>query len=378
VLKVGFVINPRAGIGGPLGHKGSDNLLLPAGGDDRSRCAGRAMRTLAGLRSRSHQLDFYTAPGPMGENALRALGFACHPLTELVEAGLTGAADTREAARAFQHAGVDLILFAGGDGTARDICSVVGDRQVVLGIPAGVKMHSGVFAINPEAATAVLHLLLDGGLVDVREQPVKDIDEDALRRGEVRARLFGGMLVPEAGRFVQRVKDGGREVEVLVLDDIAAEVIELMEPDVLYLLAPGSTTYAIKEALGIAGTLLGVDAVLAGEGLGSDLDERAILALLERHPRAAIVVTPIGGQGILLGRGNQQLSPEVLRRVGRQGLVVVASKTKISGLGGQSLLLDTDDAVLDRELAGYIQVITGYRDRILYPLDAPGYSTGER
>ncbi|HEY8384903.1 MAG TPA: ATP-NAD kinase family protein [Porticoccaceae bacterium] len=373
MLKIGFVINPRAGLGGPLAFKGSDHLPeeLAVG----QRCAERAGRVLDLLFDRAGQLTFVTAPGPMGEAELAGRGFTHTVISgrgveRSSNSSSTTAADTVAAVEAFQQAGVDLILFAGGDGTARDVHSVIGRDQLVLGIPAGVKMHSGVFAVTPEAAAAVVLMLLDGRLVDLREQTVRDMDEEALARGEIRIRSYGEMKVPEAGGFVQRVKEAGREVEALVVEDIAAEVSELMEPGVLYLLGPGSTTRAIKAYLGMQPTLLGVDAIADGRQVGTDLDESAVRDLLEHYERAVIVLTPIGGQGILLGRGNQQFSPAVVRRVGRGGLWVVATKTKITALEGRPLLLDTNDPALDQSLAGYIQVITGYRDTILYPVTA--------
>ena len=376
MLTIGFVINPRAGLGGPLALKGSDHL--PAGlAVGAQRCAERAGRVLNQLQEHAARLSFITAPGPMGEALLAERGFHYTVAPGLDEtastsAKNTSAADTMAAVEAFQRAGVDLILFAGGDGTARDIYSVIAPGQLVLGIPAGVKMHSGVFAITPEAAATVLELLLSGQLVDVRDQTVRDMDEEALAKGDIRIRSYGEMTVPEAGSFVQRVKDGGREVEALVLDDIAAEISELIEPGVLYLLGPGSTTRAIKESLGMEATLLGVDAIADGRQLGADLDETALLRLLDEYDKAVIVLTPIGGQGLLLGRGNQQLSPALLRRVGREGLLVVATKTKITALEGRPLLLDTNDPELDRQLTGFVRIITGYRDTILYPLAAPG------
>ena len=283
----------------------------------------------------------------MRNNSLRVEG--------TLEPGPTSARDTRRLAARLCDRGIDLLLFAGGDGTARDICSAVPPGQAVLGIPAGVKMHSGVFAVNPEAAGQIVRRLVAGDLVDLRERDVRDIDEEAFRRGSVRARHYGEMQVPEAGHFVQRVKESGREVEALVLDDIAAEVLETMDNDALYIIGPGTTTRAVTEALGVEGTLLGVDLVLHGELVAADVDAGRIESALDRAPRAVIVVTPIGGQGVLFGRDN---------------LLVLATKTKITELGGRPLLLDTDDPALDRAYSGLIRVVTGYRDSILYPLSA--------
>jgi len=264
-----------------------------------------------------------------------------------------------------------LLLFAGGDGTARDICAVIEERLPVLGIPAGVKIHSGVYAITPRAAGEVVAMLLEGRMMDIKESAVMDIDENALRDGVVRARRYGDMLVPQEGRFIQSVKSGGKEVEELVLADIAAEVADHMEDDVLYIVGSGTTCQAVMDHLGLPNTLLGIDAVLNRELIGSDLGESELLALLEQHPNARAVITIIGGQGHILGRGNQQLSPRVLRRVGRENLIVIATKSKIKALDGRPLLVDTGDEGLNHELEGYIRVITGYRDAIMY---AVGYA----
>ncbi len=227
-----------------------------------------------------------------------------------------------------------------------------------------------MFAINPEAASEVLRKLIAGELVDLREQEVRDIDEAAFREGRVRARHYGEMRVPEAGQFVQRVKESGREVEALVLDEIAAEVVEEMDKETLYIVGPGSTTQAVMAALGLEGTLLGVDLVRGGRLIAADVDAETIEAALAGTERTEILVTPIGGQGHLFGRGNQQLSPVVLRRVGRDNIQVLATKTKVTELAGRPLLLDTNDPELDRDFSGLIRVITGYRDTILYPVSA--------
>jgi predicted polyphosphate/ATP-dependent NAD kinase len=120
-------------------------------------------------------------------------------------------------------------------------------------------------------------------------------------------------------------------------------------------------------ALGLAKTVLGVDAVRAGELVARDVDEATILALLD-GTRATVVVTPIGGQGFVFGRGNQQLSAEVLGRVGRRGVVVVATESKLAALGGRPLLVDTGDDAVDSMLAGYVRIVTGYNREVVYPV----------
>ncbi|KKL13428.1 hypothetical protein LCGC14_2525850, partial [marine sediment metagenome] len=309
-----------------------------------------------------------TYPGPMGEDVARHCGFNPEVIGD-IDPDVTTPEDTELAAKTMSEMGLDMILFVGGDGTARNICDAIPESQPVLGIPAGVKMHSGVYAITPEAAGELVCRLVNGELVDIRQQEVRDIDEDAFRQGKVSTRYYGDLLVPEEGRFMQQVKSGGREVEELVLQDIAGTLIEEMDDDDLYIVGPGSTTRGLMEELGLENTLLGVDLVrnrqvLALDVTGSDIEQ----AVAAAYGKVKIVITPIGGQGHLLGRGNHQLTPSVIRQVGRDNLVVIATKTKITALNGRPLLVDSNDPALDKALAGYIPVITGYRDRILYPI----------
>ncbi len=209
-------------------------------------------------------------------------------------------------------------------------------------------------------------MLIRGELVSLREQEVRDIDEVAFRQGKVRAQYYGELLVPEEGRFVQRTKSSGnREIEALVLDDIAADVVETMEDGVCYVMGSGTTVAAVMDELGLENSLLGVDLVRDGELLGSDLRANELLELIGDQP-AKIVLTVIGGQGHIIGRGNQQLSPELLHRIGRENLIVVATKTKLKQLDGRPLVIDSVDPDLGRNWAGLIRVITGYRDAVLY------------
>ena len=237
-------------------------------------------------------------------------------------------------------------------------------------------MHSGVFAVSPEAAAELLELMIRGELVDIQPQEVRDIDEAALRQGIVKSRYFGELSVPQNGQFVQQVKQGGQEVEELVLDDIAAELIENLDPETLYLVGAGTTPKAFMDQLGLPNTLLGVDAVLDEQLLDSDMDAASIEALVENHVGPIQVILSVTGQqGALFGRGNQQFTAKILRRLGRDAIVVVATKTKIRSLQGRSLLMDSNDVQLDRQWQGYIRVITGYRDAILYPLgDCPDHT----
>jgi predicted polyphosphate/ATP-dependent NAD kinase len=369
MFKLGLIINPIAGVGGPMALKGSDGdqLLgkaLETGAEVRAN--NRALTALQVLSDSHLPITVYGFAGDMAEFvAVKAgLGFECVGHCEQTR---STADDTVKAAQILKEAAVDLLVFVGGDGTARDIHRAVGDNFPVLGIPSGVKMHSGVYAVSPTAAGELIKQLIDGGLVDIGLAEVRDIDEVAFRAGQVKTRFYGELLVPAQGHFLQHVKSSGREVEALVLQDIAADIVEGMRDNCIYIIGPGTTTRAIMEELGLENTLLGVDAVQAGELIGQDLSEQALLDLLSRHQgESEIIVTAIGGQGHILGRGNQQISPAVLRKVGLSHITVVATKTKIAELQGRPLLVDSNDPELDKQLAGYCRVVTGYHDAVLY------------
>lgn len=369
---LGLIVNPLAGLGGSVALKGSDGAdtvarALALGAQPRAeQRASRALAPLKGLL-KGREFRLLTWGGAMGENAARAAGLEPQVIG-YPEHDPTTAEDTEAAARALADAGADLILFAGGDGTARNICAVLGSDCPVLGIPAGVKIHSGVYAITPDAAGEIAAMLIRGDLVTLANGEVRDIDEEAFRAGQVRARYYGELLVPGEHRYLQHVKNGAREDESLVLDEIAADFEERMEAGVRYVMGSGSTVAAIMEHLGLPNTLLGVDLIEEGRLIARDCTAAQLLALTEGYP-TRIVITPIGGQGHLIGRGNQQLGPELLRRCGRNAFHVVATKTKLKALAGRPLLLDSGDAGVDLMLAGLIPVHTGYRDRVLYRVE---------
>ncbi|MBB3046150.1 putative polyphosphate/ATP-dependent NAD kinase [Litorivivens lipolytica] len=369
---MGIVVNPLAGLGGPAALKGSDGeaaaSALSAGFEQRS--GPRMQRALSVLEPLKERIHVFAFDGPMGAELatdweLTIVGKArTEPST---------AEDSVAAAQALKEAGCDLILFAGGDGTARDIYRALGESVPVLGVPAGVKMHSGVYAVSPESAAEIVAAMVRGEWVDVDTEEVRDIDEVAFREGRVSTRFYGELLVPQLGRYLQATKVSGREVEELAVADIAAEVLELMDEETLYIIGPGSTTAGIMEELGLDNTLLGIDAVCHGQQLGKDLSAHALEALCADHPgEVVIIVTAIGGQGHILGRGNQQITPAVIRRAGPQNLWVVATKTKLTELDSRPLLVDTNDRELDLALEGYVRVITGYRNSVLYRVSCSG------
>ena len=365
--KLGFIVNPVAGIGGKVGLKGSDGAETQA----RARALGavaesgkKALLALEGLGEYRDKLEVYTYPGERGEEVCAAAGLEYRVLGQ-IEAGQTGPEDTRRAARVLRDAGVELLLFAGGDGTARDILDAVGSSIPVLGIPTGCKIHSGVYALNPRSAGRLLIRFAQGQLRDTREAEVMDIDEALFRQGQVQARLYGYLRIPNEGRLLQNLKSGRAHSESASVDMLSNYIAETMEPDVLYIIGTGSTTAAIMEKLGLPNTLLGVDLVYAGQRIAADCTEQEILSQLEGRPKAKIIVTVIGGQGYLFGRGNQQISAEVIRRVGRENIIVAAARDKLLSLFGAPLYVDTGDEEVNALLRGYIPVIVGYEDSVM-------------
>lgn len=367
LFRIGLIINPLAGLGGPAGFKGSDGMAAQAlAMGIEAQSARRTQTALEQLLALRERLEFVTFPGAMGADLLAEMGFAHRVVGEL-GAGPSSAADTRQAVEKLQEAGVALILFAGGDGTARDICAAVREGQPVLGIPAGVKIQSGVYAISPRAAGELTARLVDGGLVRLSSGEVRDIDESALREGRVTARWYGELTVPQEGGYVQQVKQGGVESEELVLNDLADWLQDSWEADVRYVFGPGSTLHGLAQNLGVQTTLLGVDVLENGQLLAADVSEAQLYALVADHP-ARLLVTAIGGQGHIIGRGNQQISPRVLRAIGLDNLRVVATKRKLGTLQGRPLLVDSGDVALDDAFADVVRVWAGYKEELLYPL----------
>ncbi len=374
---MGLVVNPVAGIGGPAGLKGSDGPAVQRLARERgarARAEERAVRALERLVAARPGAVVVTAGGRMGERAALTAGLGAEvvwdgPSATTGAEGATTGADTTAAVRAVVAAGADLVLFAGGDGTARDVCTGAGAGVAVLGIPAGVKMYSGCFAVSPAAAGALAVAWL-GGEVATEEREVLDVDEDQVRTGRVEPRLHGLVRVPVLAGRTQARKAPTPTSERAAVGAAAHGAVQAMQPDVSYLLGPGGTTAQVARLLGVPFTPLGVDVVRDGSLVLADASEEQLRAVVAGGPARA-VVTVIGGQGFLLGRGNQQLSAAVVAVMGPDPLLVVATEDKLTALHGRPLLVDTGDADLDARLAGHVRVITGPSTTSLYPVHAP-------
>ena len=358
--KLGLIVNPIAGMGGRVGLKGTDGAEIV----NRARELGaepvspkKAVEALRVLKRASLDLDLVTYPAEMGAEEVRGAGLESRAIGEIISGKTTGE-DTKHAAREMLELGIDLLLFAGGDGTAVDLIEAVNMRLPILGIPTGVKMHSAVFANTSEAAGEIAARFFCEGL-PLREAEVMDVDEEAFRENRLIAKLKGYALIPSEPVMMQATKEGSAGYELADQKAIARWIFELMDRERIYILGLGTTTRAVAEELGIYdSTLLGVDLIENYKLLARDVNEREILRLIG-DKRATIIVSPIGKQGFILGRGNQQLSPEVIRRTGKENIWVLATPHKLGST--PNLKVDTGDPELDREFKGYIRVFTGYR-----------------
>lgn len=359
--EVGLIVNPIAGMGGKVGLKGTDGPEVVERARERGAepvAPERAVKALEKLKDSGLDIRILTCSDEMGENEAREVGYDSELVLE-IESGKTTPQDTKQAAGELLEKEVDIILFAGGDGTARDILEVIGKKIPLLGVPTGVKMHSAVFANTPEIGGRLVSRYLRGDL-PLREAEVMDVDEEAFRRNELDTDLKGYGLSPYDPRWVQAAKSptvsSGSEEEDQ--KSIAEWVVEQMEDDRIYVLGPGTTTRAVAEELGISEfTLLGVDLIRNKELFSKDVTEKQILEEVKGNS-ATIIISPIGKQGFIFGRGNQQISPKVVKEVGVENILILATPNKL--VETQMLKIDSGDPELDEEFRGYARVILGY------------------
>lgn len=404
--KLGLILNPVAGMGGSVGLAGTDHLVAEALRRGAApHAADRVRIALSQLLELRENLTVLTYPGPMGGDLASSMGFHTMLLTQKAESAdsasplsihaapgsfshaLSGSSnnedtekandetltpsidsafpfsttreDTLTLASQLLQEGADLILFAGGDGTAIDVYQAVGLDAPALGIPAGVKIHSPVYGKTPKDAGILAGLWLSGKVTKTREAEVLDIDEEQYRQNVMSTRLFGYLRVPAEKTYVQNRKAPTPLSDTAASESIAQEILRIMEPDVFYLIGAGTTTRAIMELLELPYTLIGVDLICNRKLIANDVYGTNILEHIAGH-RTKLIVTVTGGQGFLFGRGNQQLIPQVIRQVGKENISIIMTKSKLAELSGQPLLADTPDEELNRELCGYYRVITGY------------------
>jgi predicted polyphosphate/ATP-dependent NAD kinase len=367
--KLGLIVNPIAGMGGRVGLKGTDGKEILAEAIQRGATESAPSLALLALRELlplGGSLTILCASGDMGQNQCLALGLA-HKVVYECRPGQTNAEDTIKAASQIEESGVDLILFAGGDGTARNVFNAIETRVPVLGIPAGVKIHSPVYANSPKKAGQLAMEYFLESKPTLRLEEVVDLDEEALRNGQMRTSLFGYLNVPYKKAYLQNKKAPTPLSDTEAQGAIALDVIDHMEDGVVYVIGPGTTTKAVLAAIGIKGTLMGIDVVKNRKLISKDSNEEDLLGLLKcmKAQRTKLILTPTGGQGYLLGRGNQQISPAVLKCIGKENIMILSTDSKLVQQGGRPLLLFTGDRQTDLTLSGYYKVKTGYHSEVM-------------
>lgn len=356
--RIGLIVNPIAGMGGSVGLKGTDGLEILTKARElgaEPKAGEKTKRALIGLSD--SDIVFVTAPGAMGESVCLELGLS-YELLDMKEKEETTPEDTIEALQLMKQEEVSVLVFSGGDGTARLVSEVIGELIPVIGIPAGVKIHSSVYAIKPEAAGEMIYRIVTSAEdFETNISDVMDIDEELFREGVVSAKLYGHLLTPSFEEF-QRTKATGIVSEKSATEDIAATIVAEMKDDVTYFIGPGSTTVSIMDELELPYTLLGFDIVRNKELIKNDASEADLLAAKDPG-HTKVILSIIGGQGYLIGRGNQQLSPKVLEGMSKEDIQMVATADKLQRLNRRPLLIDSGSPEIDEMLRGYHKILIG-------------------
>jgi len=369
-VKLGFIVNPIAGMGGRVGLKGTDGVLEKAIALGAKPVApARAIEFLGKLKAAELPVELVTCPRVMGENEAKIASFPAKILPMSLKSETT-AEDTKAAVKQIIASRADLIVFVGGDGTARDIYDAMQAENgiPVLGVPSGVKMYSGIFAVNPSEAVEVVKAFVEE-TAQIADFEIMDADESAIRRDYFSIRLHGFLKGP----FVPMSISGSKQLSPETSDEhenqmaIARFIVEEMDPKGTYILGPGTTVRCVADLLEVEKTLLGVD-IYRNKSIVKDVNEKKTIEEIRDFQNTRIVVSPIGRQGILLGRGNQQISPKIIRKVGKERIIVAATTRKLRNIDGSVLRVDTGDPEVDKMLGGYIRVVTDYREWRLTPV----------
>lgn len=359
--KIGLVINPIAGMGGRVGLKGTDGVEVLK----KARELGsipeaplKAIKALEKLLPLKDSVTVLVSEGQMGEDEVKEVGLN-YEVVYKPEPGETSNADTTELCKIFEKENVELILFVGGDGTARDIFNAIETRVPAIGVPAGVKIHSPVYGNTPESAGQLAYEYLDGAQLTLKDEEVVDLDEDAFREDRVEVRVYGYLKVPYNEIYLQNMKSQSPQSDENAQESIALDVIDEMEDDLFYIIGSGTTTMYIMKELGLEYTILGVDIIKNKKLIAKDVNEQQILDIIGDEP-FKLIVTPMGGQGYIFGRGNQQLSSRVLNKVDKKDVMIVSTAGKLATLQNRDMLIYTLDDACDEKLSGYYRVVIGY------------------
>ncbi len=378
MVRLGLLVNPDAGLGGRLGLKGSDGqaeLARSMGAEDRS---GPRMRAMLEHFSSIHRAGFediswVTSEGRMGTEWFPEAEIGSISTVHSSSRG-TSAADTQDAVNSLLESEIDLLVYAGGDGTTRDVVAALESAESsetpVIGVPTGVKMHSGCFAASPKAAAEALSSWLIGDLL-LASTEVLDLDEDLYRQGKWVVRLYAEAITPSSPRWMQgskqRIEASGEEDTT---EGLADHIRELLVSDNRMLIwGSGGTLRKIAQMNEFEPTNLGIDATIGNEQVGTDMSESDLLELLSEHDGpTTLLLSPMGGQGFLIGRGNLQLSPQVLRLIGIENILGVVTPAKL--LSVRRLRIETGDPELDADFADmrYMKVLQGYRTTRVLPV----------
>ena len=365
--RIGLIVNPIAGMGGSVGLKGTDGeIIKDAIKLGAKPVVPKRVETFLSHIESKNEVYLLVAPGKMGEEFVKGTGLRYEVIGQIKHQ--TTADDTKKIAKLMMEEKVELLIFCGGDGTARDIFDAIELKSPVVAIPSGVKMFSSVFALNPKAAAQIVDKFVEE-TTDTQEKEILDIDEDAFRDNRLISKLYGFLVVPKIQNLMQNAKDSskvGRTIDENKYE-IAQQIIEIMEEEVLYLLGPGTTVKSITDQLKLTKSLLGVDAIYNKSLISEDLNENGIIELLDKYQKVKIIVTPIGGQGFVFGRGNKQFTPKILRRVGKNNIIIIGTEDKIKSL--KCLRVDTGDDETDKMLEGLTKVVIGYKEELICKID---------
>ncbi|MFX0035946.1 MAG: ATP-NAD kinase family protein [Candidatus Hermodarchaeota archaeon] len=365
--KIGLIVNPIAGMGGAVGLKGTDGgIYKEAIKRGATPITPQRVSETLSLIKRKELIFFLVAPSNMGADYIKNKEFNFEILGQIGE--ITNSEDTKRIAIEMIRKGIELLIFCGGDGTARDIYDAIGLQIPVVAIPAGVKMYSPIFALNPRAAAQIIDKFVEEK-IENQDKEVLDIDEELIRKDLLEARLYGYLKVPKVFNLIQSGKTGsstGRTIEENK-QEIAQFTIENMEDDTLYLLGPGTTIKAIADNLNLPKTLLGIDGIYNKKIIGSDLNEKSILELLNKYEKVKIIISPSGGIGFIFGRGSLQFTPKIIKKIGKGNIKIVATSEKMRELS--CLRVDTGDIEVDNMFKGFIKVIIGYKEELVVSIE---------